>query len=78
MWRAKRGTAAASWTTASSTRSGTMEAGTPRAGPRTTSTNTYANIPDVFFHLAKKYTVTVIEDAAESPTLALLFGSQLM
>jgi Beta-galactosidase len=36
---------------------------------------TYANIPDLFFHLAKKYTVTVIEDAAESPTLALLFGS---
>jgi hypothetical protein len=36
---------------------------------------TYANIPDVFFSLAKQYTVTVIEDAAQSPGLALLFGS---
>ena len=35
----------------------------------------YANIPDLFFSLAKKYTVTVIEDAAQSPGLALLFGS---
>jgi hypothetical protein len=36
---------------------------------------TYANIPDVFFSLAKQYSVTVIEDAAQSPGLALLFGS---
>ena len=36
---------------------------------------TYANIPDVFFGLARQYTVTVIEDAAQSPGLALLFGS---
>jgi Beta-galactosidase len=35
----------------------------------------FANIPDVFFSLAKQYTVTVIEDAAQSPGLALLFGS---
>jgi hypothetical protein len=35
----------------------------------------YANIPDVFFSLAKQYTVTIIEDAAQSPGLALLFGS---
>jgi hypothetical protein len=35
----------------------------------------YANIPDLFFSLAKKYTVTMIEDAAQSPGLALLFGS---
>jgi hypothetical protein len=34
-----------------------------------------ANIPDVFFSLAKQHTVTVIEDAAQSPGLALLFGS---
>jgi hypothetical protein len=33
------------------------------------------NIPDVFFSLARQYTVTVIEDAAQSPGLALLFGS---
>ncbi|HEY5399819.1 MAG TPA: beta-galactosidase [Trebonia sp.] len=36
---------------------------------------TYANIPDLFFSLARQYTVTVIEDAAQSPGLALLFGS---
>ncbi len=36
---------------------------------------TYANIPDVFFGLARKYRVTVIEDAAQSPGIALLFGS---
>jgi hypothetical protein len=36
---------------------------------------TYANIPDLFFALARQYTVTVIEDAAQSPGLALLFGS---
>ncbi|HEV2376838.1 MAG TPA: hypothetical protein VGS19_32275 [Streptosporangiaceae bacterium] len=36
---------------------------------------TYANLPDEFFSLAKRYTVTVIEDAAESPALAMLFGS---
>ena len=36
---------------------------------------TYANIPDIFFSLAKQYTVTIIEDAAQSPGLALLFGS---
>jgi Beta-galactosidase len=36
---------------------------------------TYANIPDLFFGLARQYTVTVIEDAAQSPGLALLFGS---
>jgi len=35
----------------------------------------YANIPDLFFSLAKQYTVTIIEDAAQSPGLALLFGS---
>jgi hypothetical protein len=35
----------------------------------------YANIPDVFFSLARQYTVTVIEDAAQSPGLALLFAS---
>jgi len=35
----------------------------------------FANIPDIFFSLAKQYTVTVIEDAAQSPGLALLFGS---
>ncbi|HEY1702041.1 MAG TPA: hypothetical protein VGG75_20230 [Trebonia sp.] len=35
---------------------------------------TYANIPDMFFALAKQYTVTVIEDAAQSPGLAPLFG----
>jgi hypothetical protein len=36
---------------------------------------TIVNIPDVFFSLARQYTVTVIEDAAQSPGLALLFGS---
>ena len=35
----------------------------------------FANIPDIFFTLAKQYTVTVIEDAAQSPGLALLFSS---
>jgi hypothetical protein len=34
-----------------------------------------ANIPDIFFSLAKQYTVTVIEDAAQSPGLMLLFES---
>jgi hypothetical protein len=35
----------------------------------------YANIPDIFFALAKQYTVTVIVDAAQSPGLTLTFGS---
>ncbi|HEV2342649.1 MAG TPA: beta-galactosidase [Actinocrinis sp.] len=35
----------------------------------------YANIPDIFFTLAKQYTVTVVVDAAQSPGLALTFGS---
>jgi len=35
----------------------------------------YENVPEAFFSLAKKYTVTVIEDAAESTGLNLLFGS---
>ena len=35
----------------------------------------YANIPDLFFALAKQYTVTVIVDAAQSPGLTLTFGS---
>ena len=35
----------------------------------------YANIPDIFFALAKQYTATVIVDAAQSPGLALTFGS---
>ena len=35
----------------------------------------YANIPDIFFTLAKQYTVTVIEDAAGSTGLSLAFGS---
>jgi hypothetical protein len=35
----------------------------------------YANIPDLFFALAKQYTVTIIEDAAQSPGLTLTFGS---
>ncbi|SCE43212.1 Beta-galactosidase [Streptomyces sp. DvalAA-14] len=35
----------------------------------------YANIPDIFFALAKQYNVTVIEDAAGSPGLTLTFGS---
>ena len=35
----------------------------------------YANIPDIFFTLAKQYTVTVIEDAAGSTGLSLTFGS---
>ena len=35
----------------------------------------YENVPEVFFSLAKKYTVTVIEDAAESTGLNLLFSS---
>ena len=33
------------------------------------------NLPDVFFTLARKYDVTVIVDAAQSPGLALTFGS---
>jgi hypothetical protein len=33
------------------------------------------NIPDLFFALAKQYTVTIILDAAQSPGLALTFGS---
>ncbi|ACU74079.1 hypothetical protein Caci_5220 [Catenulispora acidiphila DSM 44928] len=35
----------------------------------------YANIPDIFFSLAKQYSATVIVDAAQSPGLALTFGS---
>ncbi|MEY9932967.1 hypothetical protein ABH926_007620 [Catenulispora sp. GP43] len=35
----------------------------------------YANIPDIFFSLAKQYTATVIVDAAQSPGLALTFGA---
>jgi hypothetical protein len=35
----------------------------------------YANNPDIFFKVAKKYDVTVIEDAAGSPGLTLTFGS---
>jgi hypothetical protein len=35
----------------------------------------YANIPDLFFALARQYTVTVIVDAAQSPGLTLTFGS---
>jgi hypothetical protein len=35
----------------------------------------YANIPDIFFTLAKQYTVTVILDDAQAPGLALTFGS---
>ena len=35
----------------------------------------YANIPDIFFTLAKQYSATVIVDAAQSPGLTLTFGS---
>ncbi|HWG26677.1 beta-galactosidase [Actinospica sp.] len=35
----------------------------------------YENVPEAFFSLAKKYTVTVIEDAANSTGLNLLFAS---
>ena len=35
----------------------------------------YENVPEAFFSLAKKYTVTVLEDAAESTGLNLLFAS---
>jgi hypothetical protein len=35
----------------------------------------YGNLPDIFFRLAKKYHVTVIEDAADSTGLSVLFGS---
>ncbi|MHA7984855.1 hypothetical protein ACX9R5_03535 [Rathayibacter sp. CAU 1779] len=35
----------------------------------------YANNPDTFFALARRYDVTVIVDAAQSPGLALTFGS---
>ncbi|HEX3786081.1 MAG TPA: beta-galactosidase [Pseudonocardiaceae bacterium] len=35
----------------------------------------YANIPDLFFGLAKQYTVTIIVDSAQSTGLALTFGS---
>lgn len=35
----------------------------------------YANIPDIFFTLAKQYTVTVLLDDAQAPSLALTFGS---
>ncbi|WP_205865045.1 beta-galactosidase [Planctomonas sp. JC2975] len=35
----------------------------------------YANNPDTFFSLASRYDVTVIVDAAQSPGLALTFGS---
>ena len=33
------------------------------------------NLPDIFFNLARKYHATVIEDAANSAGLSLLFGS---
>ena len=35
----------------------------------------YSNIPDIFFALAKQYTVTVIVDSAQSTGLAMLFSS---
>jgi hypothetical protein len=35
----------------------------------------YANIPDIFFALAKQYTVTIILDSAQSSGLALIFAS---
>ncbi|HTJ67513.1 MAG TPA: discoidin domain-containing protein [Actinospica sp.] len=35
----------------------------------------YANNPDTFFALAKKYNVAVIDDAAQSPGLTLTLGS---
>jgi hypothetical protein len=35
----------------------------------------YANLPDIFFRLARTYHVTIIEDAADSTGLSLLFGS---
>lgn len=35
----------------------------------------YANNPDTFFNLARQYDVTIIVDAAQSPGLALTFGS---
>jgi hypothetical protein len=37
--------------------------------------NTYENVPETFFVLAKKYNATVIEDAANSTGLSLLFAS---
>ena len=42
-----------------------------------TSSNalTLGNLPDVFFKLARRYNVTVLEDAANSAGLSLLFGS---
>jgi Beta-galactosidase len=36
---------------------------------------TEGNLPDVFFSLARRYDLTIIEDAAASPGLSLLFGS---
>jgi hypothetical protein len=33
------------------------------------------NLPDIFFSLARRYDVTIIEDAAASPGLSLTFGS---
>jgi hypothetical protein len=36
---------------------------------------TFESVPEVFFSLAAKYTITVIEDAAESSGLNLLFAS---
>jgi hypothetical protein len=33
------------------------------------------NLPDIFFNLARKYHATVVEDAANSAGLSLLFGS---
>lgn len=35
----------------------------------------YINIPDLLFSLAKQYSVTIMEDAAQSPGLTLTFGS---
>lgn len=35
----------------------------------------YANIPDIFFPLAKQYSVTIILDDAQATPLALTFGS---
>jgi hypothetical protein len=36
---------------------------------------TYANIPDLFFSLAKQYSVTIIQDSANSTGLALTFAA---
>jgi hypothetical protein len=36
---------------------------------------TEGNLPDIFFSLARRYNVAIVEDAAASPGLSLLFGS---